>query len=360
MIWTILIFLAVLSVLVLAHEWGHYFTAKKVGAKVEEFGLGFPPRIWSWKGKDGMLWTLNLIPLGGFVKIKGESGEDRTEQDSFAQKKIWQRLLVLSAGVIMNLVVAAGLFGIVLAVGAPTIVEGDVPAYAEISDRALMVGELIPDAGAEVSGVQIGDTVISINGVQPTSGEEARELIRESAVEGGTELIVSRNGEEQLISMTSSHIEEISAQGYGISIVETGLLSYPLWLVPWKAITTNFAYTVMVIMAFYDLISGLIVGSGVGETVSGPVGIAQMTGQVAEMGWVYLLQFTALLSINLAVLNILPFPALDGGRILFVLIEAVRRKPNSARIEAMIHNVGFLLLIALVIFVTYRDIVNLF
>jgi regulator of sigma E protease len=360
MIWTILIFLAVLSVLVLAHEWGHYFTAKKIGAKVEEFGLGFPPRIWSWRGKDGMLWTLNLIPLGGFVRIKGESGEDRADNDSFAKKKIWQRLLVLAAGVIMNLVVAAVLFGIVLSFGAPTIIEGDVPAHAQITNQALMVNELIPEAGAELSGIEIGDTVKTISGIEPESGEHARELIRESTVEGVAHIVVERGGEDQTISMTSSYVEEISAQGYGISIVETGLLTYPLWLVPWKAITTTVAYTTMVIVAFYELIAGLIAGSGVGATVSGPVGIAQMTGQVASMGWVYLLQFTALLSINLAVLNILPFPALDGGRILFVLVEAVRRKPNSARIEAMIHNLGFLLLIALVIFVTYRDIINLF
>ena len=360
MIWTIIIFLAVLSFLVIAHEWGHYYSAKKLGAKVEEFGLGFPPRIWSWKGKDGMLWTLNLIPLGGFVKIKGESGDERTEKDSFASKKIWQKLLILSAGVLMNLVVAAGLFGLVLFSGAPTIVEGDLPEYAVVTDEALMVNELVGGGGAEVAGLLVGDVVLSLDGVEMTNGEEARSYLRDSVEIGTVAIEIEREGEIESFTMSSAYLESLSAEGYGISVVETGLLSYPWWLVPWKAVTTTVAYTIMVVVAFYELLAGLIVGTGVSESVSGPVGIAKMTGQVAAMGWVYLAQFTALLSINLAVLNILPFPALDGGRILFVLIEAVRRKPNSARIEALFHNVGFLLLIGLVVFVTYRDIVHLF
>jgi regulator of sigma E protease len=360
MIWTILIFLAVLSFLVIAHEWGHYYSAKKLGAKVEEFGLGFPPRIWSWKGKDGMEWSLNLIPLGGFVKIKGESGEGRAEKDSFAHRKVWQKLTILSAGVIMNLVVAVGLFGMVLFAGAPTIVEGDLPEHAQVEDRALMVNELVEDGGAAEAGLVIGDIVLSLDGMSVESGEEARDYLRESTEAGIVDIEIERDGTIESFTMSSAYLESLSADGYGISVVETGLLSYPWWLVPWKAITTTFACTVMVVVAFYELLAGLITGTGVSESVSGPVGIAQMTGQVASMGWVYLAQFMALLSINLAVLNVLPFPALDGGRILFVIVEAVRRKPNSARIEAMIHNFGFLLLIGLVIFVTYRDIVNLF
>jgi regulator of sigma E protease len=355
MIWTILIFLTVLSVLVLVHEWGHYFTAKKV----EEFGLGFPPRIWSWKGKDGMLWTLNLIPLGGFVKIKGESGAERLEKDSFASKKIWQRLLVLVAGVVMNLVTAGVLFGIILAIGAPTILEGELPAHAEVREEQVLVQEVLPESGAEQAGLMYGDIVLAVNGVTASSAESARDALFVSTSEGEVMLEIDRNGEMLTLSMQPSYLETLESEGYGVALVEMGLLSYPLWLVPWKAIQVTIGYTLMILVAFWDLIVGLVTQSGVAESVSGPVGIAKMTGQVAQMGWVYLLQFTALLSINLAVLNILPFPALDGGRVLFVLVEAVRRKPASPKLEALVHNTGFLLLIAFVLFVTYRDIVNL-
>lgn len=358
MIWTILLFLGVLSVLVLAHEWGHYYTAKKIGADVEEFGLGFPPRLFSWKGKDGMIWSLNLIPLGGFVKITGESGDERENPNSFANKKIWQRFLVLVAGVLMNFLIAWALFSIGFLSGIPAITEGDIAQNVHVRNQAITVTEVIADAPAQQAGLQIGDKVTAINGIAYIDGDEARDALAAASVDT---MIVSieRDDVVQDIEITPTYIEAIEREGIGAAVVETGLVRYPWYAAPWEGLKITVTYSVLIVGAFIDIIAGLVSGAGVSADISGPVGIAVMTGEIASLGFIYILQFAAILSINLAILNILPFPALDGGRILFVLIEAIRRKPASPQLEAMIHNLGFALLMILIIVVTYRDIVNL-
>lgn len=360
MIWTILLFLAVLSVLVIAHEWGHFFTAKKIGAEVEEFGLGFPPRIFTWKGKDGMIWSLNAIPLGGFVKITGESGGELDNPNSFARKSIPKRLLVLTAGVIMNLVVAAILFSVGFAVGIPSVTEGDIDKHVTVTDQAIRVTEVIPGSPADAVGVQLGDTILSMNGQTYTEGEVVRQELRSLAETENVAFVIERDGEELELDIAPAFISELEGPGVGVAIVETGLARYPWYLVIPKGIETTAIYTVTVVVAFYEIIRDAITGAGVAPEISGPVGIAVLTGEIAGLGFVYLMQFAAILSINLAVINILPFPALDGGRVAFTLLEAVRKKPVSPKVEAIVHNSGFLLLMLLVIIVTYRDIVNLF
>lgn len=360
MIGTILLFLIVLSVLVLVHECGHYFTAKWMGMKVEEFGLGFPPRAWSWKGKDGMKWSLNWIPIGGFVKIKGESGEDRKDKDSFAHKPIPARLLVLSAGVIMNFVLAAVLFGIGFAIGIPSVIEGDIGKAAIVRDEAISVTEVLADSPADQAGVKPGDELLSINGQSFESSEAARDALTPSADAQAFDVIVRRGDEELGFMLTPQYYEEYERELVGVGLLETGTVRYPWYLIPTKGIETTFLYTQNILIAFGSIIGNLAQGEKAGVDVSGPVGIAVLTGEVVDMGYVYLLQFAAILSINLGIINILPFPALDGGRIFFVLIEAIRRKPNNQTVEAIVHNVGFALLMVLVIIVTYQDILNLF
>lgn len=360
MIGTILIFLAVLSILVLVHEWGHYITAKKIGAKVEEFGLGFPPRAYSWKGKDGMIWSLNWIPLGGFVKIKGESGQDRQDSDSFGHKSIPKRLLVLSAGVIMNFVLAAVLFSVGFTVGIPSVVEGDIGNKAIVTERSIAVTEVLPDSPADNAGLRPGDEIISINGEEFESGEAAREELVATVDQRTFDIVVERGDEELAFMLEPTYYEEYERELVGVALLETGLVKYPWYLIPGKGIETTYLYTREILVAFGGIIGSLIQGDQPGVEIAGPVGIAAITGEVAQLGIVYLLQFAAILSINLAIINILPFPALDGGRIAFVLIEAVRRKPNSPTIEAIVHNLGFALLMLLVIIVTYQDIANLF
>jgi len=359
MLWTIIIFLLVLSVLVLAHEWGHYFTAKRLGMKVEEFGLGFPPRAFSWKAKDGMAWSLNWIPIGGFVKIKGESGDDRNDPDSFASKSLLARFAVLIAGVIMNMVLAAALLSIALGVGIPTIVEGDFGSNVHISDTQLSITQVLEGSPADVAGIEAGDRVLQINGQEFEDGESARAFLQDVNPDDVVTFLIERDGLSQEIEAVPSYLEQIDQMAVGIALVQTGTVRYPWYSAPIEGTRATVFYTKEILAAFGEIVQGWLGKGEARADLAGPIGIAVITGEVAEQGIVNLLQFGAILSINLAIINVLPFPALDGGRILFVVIEAIRRKPNNAKVETVVHNIGFLILLGLILLVTYKDILNL-
>lgn len=359
MFWTIIIFLLILSLLVLVHEWGHYIIAKTIGAKVEEFGLGFPPRVYTWKGKDSMTWSLNWIPLGGFVKVKGESGDHRDDKDSFGNKPLIARFAVLFAGVFMNIVAAAVLLSLAFGIGIPTIVEGDFGSSAVISDTALMITQVLEESPASIAGIEAGDRVMTINGERFVDGEAARAYLQDVDPNELVSFLIERDGTSQTVEVVPSYLEEIDRMGVGIAIVQTGTVQYPWYVAPVKGVEATAFYTKEILAAFGAIVQGWVGGDGPEVELAGPIGIAKITGEVAEQGFVNLLQFAAILSINLAIINVLPFPALDGGRILFVIIEAVRRKPYDPKIETVIHNIGFLILIGLIILVTYQDILNL-
>lgn len=361
MIGTILLFLVLLSVLVLAHEWGHFIAARKSGMVVEEFGIGFPPRLFSWTDSRGTRWSVNLIPLGGFVRIQGENGEHRFEAGSFATKGFVARFAVLFGGVFMNLVVAALLFSIGFAFGLPSVIEGGVDARAIVSDQAVNIVQVLPGSPAEQAGLAEGDKLISIDGETFTKGEAARAALKPNEDGSPLEISIEHAGEIKTVKLVPAYIAEIERDGVGLALVETGKIRYPVYFAPVKGVTTTLGMTVQIVEAFGGLIKGVFTkDSNVAAQLSGPVGIAVLTGQVAHLGLAHLVQFAAMLSVNLAVLNVLPFPALDGGRILFLAIEAIRRKPTSQTFEQGVHAAGFALLILLVVFVTYRDIVNLF
>ncbi len=361
MILTILLFLLVLSVLVVAHEFGHFIVAKWAGAKVEEFSVGFPPRIWSYTAKDGMKWTLGAIPIGGFVKIVGENGEDEEKVGNFGSLSIPKRFLVLVAGVTMNVLLAGVLFSFGYMIGMPAIIEGGVPENARVRDEAVTVTEVLPGSPAEGK-LEAGDVLVLMHGGVVESGEGARAYLADIVTYPDLETIsflVIRGGEEVEVEITPAYIEQIGGLGIGAGIATTGKVSYNPFAAVYKGWVTTFEFLWMILVAFWDLIAGLFTGKGVSADVAGPVGIAVMTGQVASLGFVYLLQFAALLSLNLAIINILPFPALDGGRIVFLFYEGIRGKKASPAVEGILHNLGFLLLIILIITVTVKDLVNL-
>lgn len=361
MIGTIILFLVLLSILVLAHEWGHFAAARKAGMVLEEFGIGFPPRLFSWKDKKGTVWSINLIPIGGFVRIQGESGEKRFEEGSFATKSYLARFAVLFGGVFMNLVVAAVLFSVGFMFGLPSVIEGGVDAQAIVSNEAVNVVQVLVGSPAEQAGILPGDTILSIDGEVFATGEAAREALRPNADGTPIEINLEHAGEQKTVKLVPTYIADIDRDGVGLALVETGNVRYPWYFAPVKGVVTTAGMTLQIVEAFGKLIAGVFTkDSNVAAQLSGPVGIAVLTGQVADLGWAHLVQFAAMLSVNLAVLNVLPFPALDGGRIFFLAIEAIRRKPSSQALEQGIHAAGFALLIMLVIFVTYRDIVNLF
>jgi regulator of sigma E protease len=357
-IFVLVVFLAVLSVLVLVHEIGHFFTARKLGCKVDEFGIGFPPRLFAWKSKKSNIeYSVNWIPLGGFVRIKGESGSHKEHGDSFSNKPIWKRFVILIAGVAMNFLLAGLLLSVGFMVGLPTALDSELPNGAHVEDEALRIAYLMPEGPAEQAGVQIGDTVVSINGNTFTDENQAGDFIASNTDEA-ISIIVNRGEEYFTYELTAVYSEESEQDVVGAGLMTTGLVSFPVHKAVYYGFTVAAKYTVMIVVALYEIVRNLIFGQPIGMDLSGPVGIAVMTGQVARLGLVYLLQFTAVLSINLAVINVLPLPALDGGRILFLLIEAIRRKPINERIETIVHNSGFILLMGLIVLITYQDLLR--
>jgi regulator of sigma E protease len=358
---TILVFILILSILVLVHEAGHYFMARWAGMTVEEFGIGFPPKLIGKKDKRGTLWSINAIPLGGFVRIKGEGGDEkeRFSPGAFATKSIPWRFGVLVGGVVMNMVAAWALFSLGFAIGLPSLLEGSPVDESLISERTISIVEVLKESPAEAAGMLPGDEVVAIDGEEFTSGEAAREALAPN--EDGSPLVftLERAGEEVTAEVNPAYIEELEKEGVGIALVETGIVRYPWYQAPLVGAQTTAGMTVAVVGGFWGLLTGIFSQEEVIAQLSGPVGIASLTGQVLDLGAIHMVQFAAMLSVNLAVLNILPFPALDGGRILFLFIEAVRRKPLTARFEQSVHGIGFALLLLLVLFVTYQDIVRL-
>ncbi|MFH1404647.1 MAG: RIP metalloprotease RseP [Patescibacteria group bacterium] len=358
MIGTIIIFILILAILVLAHEAGHFFTARKMGMKVEEFGFGFPPKAKIWKRKSGLAISLNWLPLGGFVKIKGEDGSHFHDHDSFAHKKAWQRFIVLVAGVAMNFVLAAVLLSFGFMVGLPSAIDEYTPSYAKVRDQSLQVMSVVKDSPASRAGLEMGDKVVSINEKVFDNEEDIREYISVNADQGVIFKWEKPSGEQVDSVLVAEDITSIDLHGVGVGIVSTGIVSLPVHYAIVHGVTATGVFTYEILRAFGGIFKSLFAGQGAGAELSGPVGIAVMTGKVAEMGFSYLLQFTAMLSINLAILNILPFPALDGGRILFLVIEKLRRKTVDQRTEAIVHNIGFMILMLLVVIVTLHDVIK--
>ncbi len=356
MIITILTFLIVLAVLVLAHEWGHFIAAKKSGMQVEEFGFGFPPRLWSFKGKDGVTYSVNWIPLGGFVKILGESGSHQNHSGSFSSKPMWKRFIVLFAGVGMNFILAAVLLSAGYMVGLPSAIDDGLPTGAKVENQAVEIFGVAADSPAGKASLPSG-TLMSIDGQMFTDAKAAREYIGAHG-DTGVRLDIKTGEDTRSFSLKSDDIPSAGVRGIGVLLGTTGTVSLPPHRAVMEGVLLTGWFTKEIVFSFADLLKNIVVNQKVSADLSGPVGIAVMTGQVARAGFAHLLQFMAILSINLAVINVLPFPALDGGRILFLVIEKLRGKPASATVEAVVHNLGFMLLMILVVLVTYKDIVR--
>lgn len=377
MLTTIIVFVLVLSLLVFVHEFGHFFSARRLGVKVEEFGFGFPPRIFAyykntagkWKRVWGnkkiedqadTLYSINSILVGGFVKIKGEDGENKDNSDSFSAKKIWQRAVILSSGVIMNIVLAAVLISIGLMIGFPQAIDReDLPARAIISHSQVQIIEILADSPASGAGLLPSDVILGIEGREVEKSDDVSEIINQSSAD--TLLFsLNRSGQSLELMVKPEKASDSDRRMIGIALAETATVRYPWYLAIGEGFKMTGELLVAIVVAFYDLIKNLIVGGGAQVEVAGPIGIANLTGQMFRLGLIYLIQFMALLSLNLAVINILPFPALDGGRLLFLLFEKIKGRPLKPEIEAVFNNIGFMLLMVLIVWVTFKDIIKLF
>ncbi len=341
---SIVSFFVVIVVLILAHELGHFITAKASGVRVDEFGLGFPPRLLSVR-RGETRYSLNAIPLGGFVKMAGE--EDPKVPRSLASKGIGTRLLVLSAGSLMNALLPLLLFSIAFMIP-HNLVIGQV-----------VVEEIALNSPAARAGIEPGDMFLSINN-KPVNN--VGDLHRYIQLNLGKEIAIlvkhndSTTENVQVIPRWKPP-EDQGAIGIGVTTANPTIVSQsePFW----RAIPSGVSACIETFVLFKNGIISMIIGSAP-ATIAGPIGIAQLTGEVAKAGISPLLEFAAFLSINLAIINLFPLPALDGGRIAFTLLEWVRRgKRISPKREGLIHAIGFALLMAAFVAITYQDIVRI-
>ena len=358
---SILIFIIILLILVLVHELGHFAVAKFAKIRVDEFAFGFPPRLFSMK-RGETTYAFNALPLGGYVKIYGEDPNEVTEDSarSFAHQPRLIQAAVVVAGVIMNLVLAWVLISATLMFGIPAPVDND--DGLPVSSPRLMVTEVSAKGPAEVSGITGGDYLLTLRDGTETVSATSPEAV--SAFIGTHEgKIITVTYDHNGVSQTKDIIPVmgISQKGAAIGVYMdmVGTLKLPIHLALYHGAKKTWLYTKLTAQGLYVFLKGAVTGHANMEEVTGPVGIVKAVGAASAVGFTNLMLFTALISINLAIINVIPFPALDGGRLFFIAIEAVMRRPIKASYANAMNAAGFALLMLLMVLVTYHDIAKL-
>lgn len=361
---SILLFLLVLFVLVLVHEWGHFITAKKTGMRVDEFAIGFPPKLFGIK-KGETEYNFNILPIGGYVRIYGENREEGEEATAdsdraFHARPKWAQAIVLLAGITMNILFAWLLFSTTLLIGVPQAVD---ESTANDSATLIVAGTLkdapadgVLPVGAEIISATVGDNTLANPG--PASFSE----FISNAGENPVTITYKHEGEQNSVAiLPKAGLVAESPQkaiiGTSLALIEVKQLGPVAAVIEGAKMTVH--GTTSIITGLYSLIRDSILGKADFASVSGPVGIVGMVGDAASYGLAPLLTFTAIISLNLAVINLLPFPALDGGRLLFVAIEAVTRKEIPPAWTGWTNMIGFVLLMLLMAAVTFNDISRL-
>lgn len=334
---TILAAIFVFGVLVTVHEFGHFITAKMTGMRVDEFAIGFGPKI--YQQKDGeTLYSLRAIPLGGYNKIAGMDPDDPVEPNAFNSKPIPARMLVILAGALMNFILPIILFSGIF------MVEGRLQLVNEP-----VLGTVVDEMAASRAGLKAGDRIVTIDGKNVKTWTDVVLNLRKAGTEEVT-LTAERNGVLQTYKMTPMFDKDAGRPLIGVSPkFSKESLGF------FGSIKEGFIYTKNIGLS---MVSGLyrIVSGNAPADVAGPIGVAQMAGQVAEKGLLPLMNFVAFLSINLGVINLLPLPALDGGHFVLLLLEALRGKPLGGKAMTNIQMVGVALILALTVFSTFKDI----
>ena len=341
---SILFYIAVMAlvfgVMIFIHEAGHFFTARACGITVKEFAIGMGPKLFSWTSKKyGTMHSVRLLPIGGYVSMEGED-EDSADENAFCNKPVWKRMLVVAAGPFMNVVLGVLLTLIVVLSQGPL----GSTVIAEFNENSMSSEKLM-----------VGDEIVKVDGTLVFTGNEVMYEIMNQGYEP-IDIVVKRNGEK--ITVENVTFGTLTEQGVSFGDMDFKVKrEAKSFLNVIKQTATRSASTVKMV---YDSLIGMITGRFGMDAVSGPVGVAQTVGDAAKTDFVGFLYIGAILTMNLGVFNFIPFPALDGGRFLLLCIEAVRRKPIDKKIEGYINATGLIILFGFMIFVTCKDILNLF
>lgn len=355
---TIIAFIIVLGVLVFVHELGHFLAAKWSGVKVLEFSIGFPPRILSFiRGETR--YTIGALPFGGYVKMLGEE-EVSNDPRSFGKQSAWKRLLISIAGVVMNVLLAWLILSLLFAVGTTPVVTPSNQIAGEKIEPQIFIANIQKDSPAEKAGLKIGDQLVKAKSdTEEIVFEESAQVSQFTSrnAEKQVNLEIKREGEAKDLSVSLGKKGEAPL---GVAIVDQAKIRVTWYKAPYVAAIET-GRIIQVTFSFLGNFFKTLFASGqVSDEVGGPIAIFNLSGAAARAGIVVLLQFIAMLSINLALINIMPFPALDGGRLLFILLEKVAgKRVVKEEIENLIHLIGFGFLILLILAVTYKDILRL-
>lgn len=352
--------------LVVIHEWGHFIAARRGGVEVEEFGIGFPPRLWKKKVKTGsskFLFTVNLLPLGGFVRMKGENDADK-RPGSFGAAPLATKIKIMLAGVTMNLIVAVGLLMILAWIGMPKLIDNQYTVASDtkvLTTSDVVAGEVVSDSPAARGGMQKDDKIISVAGTLVYERENVGKIAREHAGQN-VEVVIERAGQRQNLQVQLN--SENTGMGYlGVASQPSGIeLRRSTWSAPVVAAGLTKQFTELTFKGIGTIFSSLFKGDTrtASEQVSGPVGIAVILKEGSKLGIHFILFVIAILSLSLAIMNILPIPALDGGRLFVTLLFRALKKPLTADREDWIHGTGFVALILLFVLITIVDVKRFF
>ena len=349
---TTIIFLLVLSVLVFVHELGHFLFSKLFKVRVDEFALGFPPRIFSFK-RGETTYALNALPLGGYVKIHGENpedGENKKDSRNFQNISWIKQVIILCAGVLFNLLFAWILMSLTLFIGTSKVaLDGVNDKYIQ-GERQVLIHQILKGSPADKVGIKAGDYVLSINGSSTTDIKQVQESIKNAP--SPFVLILSKNN-----ATSSIQVEKGENNTIGVGLAETAKVRMGVFPSIYYGAQGTYNLTIQVFGGVVGFFGKLFTGQGSWDEVSGPVGIAKIVGTSSQEGFVSLLFITILISISLAAMNILPFPALDGGRIVVAVVEGISKRKLPIKFVNVLNSIGFILLLLLMIVVTVKDII---
>ena len=342
---SIVAFVIVIAVCVIVHEYGHYITARILGVQVHEFAFGMGPAILQHRDKSGMLWSWRAFPVGGFCRLAGmheeEDGESVVHGRGFNEQSAWKRFLILLYGSAFNILLAVLLMAVYLW------------GHGVLDMDSTRIGEIMPGFPSEQAGIRVGDVIQSVNGESVSRWREMSEKIRTEAGKNESVTVGIKRGDETLtLTVSIPNNEEYGRPMFGIS---PSYVRYGVFSALRNSASYTYRMTAMMLRGLAELVMGYQEAD-----VTGPVGIASMSGQAMRSGLWGFVSFIAIIALNLGILNLFPIPALDGGRILFVLLEMILRRRLPEKVENWIHTAGFVVLISLMVLVTCKDVYNIF